>query len=341
MLMQKIFDKKNILITGGAGFIGSHLCDELIKTSKIICVDNFSSGNELNIDHLLSNPDFIFIRHDMSLPLDLLAFPELERFKIKFQGIQEIYNLACPMSPVDFMDNRLANLSANSAAVFQVLELARQYQAKLMHFSSSVVYGHSPEQQTRKVLENDLGVVDQLSERACYDEGKRFAETMVNTYRQVHGLDAKIIRLFRIYGPRLPINQGHMIPDFIINALDNKDLVIAGDSNFSSSLCYISDAIDGIIKLMQSDLAGPVNIGSEADLKIAEVAAKIVEKTGSSSQVTYTDQLLFMSQLNLPDTRLAREQLGWMPVVSLDHGLDKTIENLRSSKSLKKIPTVW
>ncbi len=341
MLVQKIFDKKNILVTGGAGFIGSHLCDELIKTSKIICIDNFSSGNEMNIDHLLSNPDFIFIRHDMSLPLDLSLFPELERFKIKFQGIQEIYNLACPMSPVDFMDNRLANLSANSAAVFQVLELARQYQAKLMHFSSSVVYGHNPERQTGKVLESDLGLVDQLSDRACYDEGKRFAETMVNTYRQVHSLDAKIVRLFRIYGPRLPINQGHMIPDFIINALDNKELVITGDSNFSSSLCYISDAIDGVIKLMQSELAGPINIGSEADLKIAEVAAKIIEKTGSSSQITYSDQLLFMSQLNLPDTRLAREQLGWMPVVSLDHGLDKTIENLRSSKSLKKIPTVW
>lgn len=341
MLVQKIFDKKNILITGGAGFIGSHLCDELIKTSKIICVDNFSSGNEMNIDHLLSNPDFIFIRHDMSLPLDLSLFPELERFKIKFQGIQEIYNLACPMSPVDFMNNRLANLSANSAAVWQVLELARQYQAKLMHFSSSVVYGHNLARQTEKVLESDLGLVDQLSDRACYDEGKRFAETMVNTYRQVHGLDAKIVRLFRIYGPRLPINQGHMIPDFIINALDNKELVITGDSNFSSSLCYISDAIDGVIKLMQSELVGPINIGSEADLKIAEVAAKIIEKTGSSSQITYSDQLLFMSQLNLPDTRLAREQLGWMPVVSLDHGLDKTIENLRSSKSLKKIPTVW
>lgn len=341
MLVQKIFDKKNVLVTGGAGFIGSHLCDELLKTSKVICVDNFLSGNERNIDHLLVNPDFIFIRHDMSEPLDLLAFPELERFKIKFQGVQEIYNLACPMSPVDFMDNRLANLMANSAAVFQALEMARHYQAKLMHFSSSVVYGNREQRNNAKVTENDLGIVDQLSDRACYDEGKRFAETMVNTYRQFHGINAKIVRLFRIYGPRLPISQGHMIPDFIVNALDNKDLIINGDSSFSSSLCYISDAIDGVMKLMQSDLSGPVNIGSEADVNIAETAEKIIQKIGSQSKVVYSDKLLFMSQLNLPDTRLAREQLGWMPVVSLDHGLDKTIEDLRSSKSLKILPTTW
>ena len=341
MLVQKIFDKKNVLVTGGAGFIGSHLCDELIKVNKVICVDNFSSGNERNIDHLLANPDFIFIRHDMTEPLDLLAIPELERFKIKFQGIQEIYNLACPMSPVDFMANRLANLLANSTAVFQVLEMARNYQAKLLHFSSSVVYGSREQHNGSKVAESELGVVDQLSDRACYDEGKRFAETMVNTYRQFHGVNAKIIRLFRIYGPRLPINQGHMIPDFIINALDNKDLVITGDEKFSSSLCYVSDAIDGAIKLMQSDLSGPVNIGSEADINITEVAKKIIEKTGSQSKISYNDSLLFMSQLNLPDTRLAREQLGWMPVVSLDHGLDKTIEDLRSSKAIKRLPTDW
>jgi UDP-glucuronate decarboxylase len=341
MLVQKIFDKKNVLVTGGAGFIGSHLCDELVKTSKIICVDNFLSGNERNIDHLLANPDFIFIRHDMTEPLDLSALPELERFKIKFQGVQEIYNLACPMSPVDFMDNRLANLLANSAAVFQALEMARQFQAKLMHFSSSVVYGNREQRQGAKVLESDLGIVDQLSDRACYDEGKRFAETMVNTYRQFHGVNAKIVRLFRIYGPRLPFNQGHMIPDFIINALDNKDLSITGDENFSSSLCYVSDAIDGVIKLMQSDLSGPVNIGSEVDVNITAVAKKIIEKSSSKSNIVYNDSLLFMSQLNLPDTRLAREQLGWMPVVSLDHGLDKTIEDLRSSKSLKYLPTSW
>jgi UDP-glucuronate decarboxylase len=341
MLVQKIFDKKNVLVTGGAGFIGSHLCDELIKTNKVICVDNFLSGNERNIDHLLSNPDFIFIRHDMTEPLDLLALPELERFKIKFQGVQEIYNLACPMSPVDFLDNRLANLLANSAAVFQALEMARQYQAKLMHFSSSVVYGSREQHSGQKVAENDLGLVDQLSDRACYDEGKRFAETMINTYRQFHGVNAKMVRLFRIYGPRLPINQGHMIPDFIINALDGKDLMINGDQNFSSSLCYVSDAVDGVIKLMQSDLSGPVNIGSEVDVKIAEVAAQIIQKTNSKSKVTYNDDLLFMSQLNLPDTHLAREQLGWMPVVTLEHGLDKTIEDLRSSKSLKKLPTSW
>lgn len=341
MLVQKIFDKKNVLVTGGAGFIGSHLCDELIKTSKVVCVDNFLSGNERNIDHLLANPDFIFIRHDMTEPLDLLTLPELERFKIKFQGIQEIYNLACPMSPVDFMDNRLASLLANSAAVFQTLEMAKLYQAKLMHFSSSVVYGSREQRDGSKVAENDLGIVDQLSDRACYDEGKRFAETMVNTYRQFHGVNAKIVRLFRIYGPRLPISQGHMIPDFIVNALDNKDLVISGDQNFSSSLCYVSDAVDGVIKLMQSDLSGPVNIGSEADVNITEVAQQIVKKINSQSKVTYNDSLLFMSQLNLPDTRLAREQLGWMPVVSLDHGLDKTIEDLRSSKSIKQLPTTW
>jgi len=341
MAVQKIFDKKNVLVTGGAGFIGSHLCDELIKTSKVICVDNFLGGSERNIDHLLANPDFIFIRHDMSEPLDLLAISELNRFKIKFQGIQEIYNLACPMSPVDFMQNRVANLLANSVVVINTLEMARQYQAKFMHFSSSVVYGTREVHNGSKVAETDLGIVDQLSERACYDEGKRFAETIVNTYRDYYGLDAKMVRLFRIYGPRMPINQGHMIPDFIVNALDNKDLVINGDINFTSSFCYVSDAIDGVLKLMQSELTGPVNIGSEVDVKLTEVAEKIIQKTQSSSKIIHEGRLLFMTELNLPDTTLAREQLSWIPIVNLDHGLDKTIADLRSSKALKELPTNW
>jgi len=216
MPKQVIFDKKNVLVAGGAGFIGSHLCDELVKTDKVICVDDFLSGSEHNIDHLLANPNFIFIHHDLSQPLDLSQSADLKKFKIEFQGVQEIYNLACPMSPRRFLENRLATLLANSYAVKNLLDLAVKYSAKFMQFSSSVVYGPRQEATTgRKLRESDLGLVDQLSERGSYDEGKRFAETLVANYRSLYNVDARLLRLFRVYGPRMEADDDQMIPDFI------------------------------------------------------------------------------------------------------------------------------
>lgn len=336
MSKQVIFDKKNILVAGGAGFIGSHLCDELVKTNKVICVDNFITGSERNIDHLLANPDFIFINHDLSKPLDLEALPELKKFKIEFQGLQEIYNLACPMSPRRFLENRLATIIANSYVVKNLLDMAVKYNSKLLQFSSSVVYGpRHPDNPGLKVKESDLGAVDQLSERSSYDEGKRFAETVVSNYRSLYSVDARIMRLFRVYGPRMEANDDQMIPDFIKNALDNVDITINGDETFSSSFCYIDDVIDAIGKFMNSELSGPINIGSDVDTNLTDMVKTIIALTESSSKITYSENKLFLSELVLPDIHQARNELGWMPVVTLENGLKKTIFDIEANKRLQ------
>lgn len=336
MTKKAIFDKKNVVVTGGAGFIGSHLCDELIKTRKVICIDNFSTGDEKNIDHLLAEPDFEFIRHDISEPIDLESMPELQKFKIEFQGIQEVYNLACPTSPNQFEKNIIDTLASLSNGTKNSLEIAKKYEAKFMHFSSSVVYG--PRQgESGRIGEDNIGAVNMLSERSSYDEGKRFAETMVYNYAKVFKIDAKIIRLFRIYGPRMKIGEGHMVPDFITNALDGKDVVIPGDKNFSSSFCYVSDVIDAALKLIDSNVNEPINIGSDLDINITKLAQMIIDKIGSKSQITYEDSHFFITPLNLPDITKARNLLGWMPIVTLEKGLEKTIFDIQATKGLRKV----
>lgn len=337
MPKEIIFDKKNILVAGGAGFIGSFLCDELVKDAKVICVDNFSTGSEQNIDHLLSNPDFIFINHDLSKPIDLMAFPELAKFKVEFQGIQEIYNLACPMSPKQFMSNKIATLDANSLVVKNLLEIAVENKAKFLQVSSSVIYGpRRRENSMMQIKESDLGIVDHLSERAVYDEGKRFAETMVANYRDVYGIDAKIVRLFRTYGPRMEMEDDQMIPDFINSALNDSDIEIFGDEGFGSSFCYIDDAIDGLVKMMNSPLAGPINIGSDVNVLFKDVVDLIIKETNSQSKVVYKDSKLFMSELILPDIYKARNELFWMPVVTLENGIKKTVFSLQANQRLKE-----
>jgi UDP-glucuronate decarboxylase len=337
MPKRVIFDKKNILITGGAGFIGSHICDELIKSAKVICLDNFSTGDEKNIDHLLAEPNFEFVRHDITESIELEKLPELQKFKIEFQGIQEIYHLACPMSPKDFVKNKMPVLLANSYGIKNALDLARKYEAKFLHFSSSVVYGPRRKKDSEKIGEEDLGRVDLLSARSSYDEGKRFAETMVKNYREVFKIDAKIIRLFRIYGPRMQLDDDQMLPDFVSNALDNKNLVIFGDASFSSALCYISDCVDAALKMMSSDLTGPVNIGSDVEVNLTDLAKKVIAMIGAKSRIIYSERKLFMTPLCLPDIAKARNELGWMPVISLEKGLEKTIYELRASKGLKRV----
>lgn len=336
MSKQVIFEKKNVLVAGGAGFIGSHLCGELLKDSKVICVDNFVSSSERNIDHLLSNPNFVFIKHDVSEPLDLLALPELKKFKLEFQGLQEIYNLACPMSPKDFLDNRINTLKANSLAIINLLDLAISSKAKFLHFSSSVVYGpRQLDDYSRQITESDLGLVDNISTRSSYDEGKRFAETLVANYRDVFQIDAKILRVFRVYGPRMELNDDQMLPDFINSALDANDLVIFGDENFSSSFCYVDDLIDGALKFMKSEHQGPINIGSDVDVNLTDLAMMIIKATNSSSSIKYEEAKLFMKELALPDISQAKELLGWMPVVTLENGLKKTIFSLQAQKRLQ------
>jgi len=336
MAKQTIFDKKNVLVIGGAGFIGSHLCDELIKTAKGICIDNFSTGDEKNIDHLLTDPNFEFIKHDITQPIDLSELAELQKFKIKFQGIQEIYHLACLTSPKNFQQNKIATLSALSAGVKNSLDLAVKHKAAFIYFSSSVVYG-SRQEAYKKIKESCFGNVNTVSERSCYDEGKRFAETIVATYQQVHKVNAKIIRLFRVYGPRMKMADGNLVPDFIDSALDNRDLIIPGDKNFFSSFCYINDVIDATLKIANADINSPINIGSDVDINLTDFAQKIIDKLSAKSKIQYSQSHLFITSLCLPDITMAREELGWMPIVTLDKGLDKTIDDLRASKGLKSI----
>lgn len=328
-----IFDKKNVLVAGGAGFIGSHLCDELVKTAKVICVDNFSNSNEKNIDHLLSNHDFVFINHDLSEPIDLENLSSLESFKIPFQGIQEVYNLACPISPKNFNDNKVKIIQANSSVVKNLLDITLNYRAKFMHLSSSVIYGlRRSEVQDYLVREDDMGQVNPNSDRSCYDEGKRFAETIISTYNQKHNLGAKIIRLFRTYGPRMKLNDDQMLPDFISDAIEGKDLTIFGDEKFNSSFCYISDVIDAILKIMETECSDVINIGSDVDINLSEVAQKVISLIDSNSKIVYEEEKLFMTPLLLPDIHKARNELGWMPVVGIEEGLKKTIFNLQSQK---------
>jgi UDP-glucuronate decarboxylase len=334
MAEKPIFEKPNVVVTGGAGFIGSFLCERLLKDCRVICIDNFVTSSQSNIDQLLKNPDFEFIRADVTQPLDLDAFPELERFKLKFQGVQEIYHLACPTSAKRFEEFRSATVLANSVGMRNALDLAVKYKAKFFQASTSVVYG--PRRADGSLFkEGELGTFDHLSPRACYDEGKRFAETMCRTYAAVHGIDVRIGRIFRTYGPRMPLFDGQMIPDFITGAIDGKDLVIYGSEQFRTSLIFVTDVVDAIVKLMRlPEDPGPVNIGSDYDIKLVDVANRIIELTGSASKVVHEAEILFMTQLGLPDLTKAKEQLGWLPLVTLDQGLKRSIEYTIAQKGL-------
>ena len=327
-----IFEKKNVLVTGGAGFIGSHLCERLLREANVICLDDFSNSHPQNINHLLQYPDFEFIKCDVNQPIDLNQFPELDKFKVKFQGIQEIYHLACPTSPDDFEKLKMKSLWANSSAMINTLDIAVQYHAKYVFTSSSVVYGPATDAQ-QVFVESFQGIVDHLSPRACYDEGKRFAETCVATYRQVHGLDAKIARVFTTYGPHMKLFEGQPIIDSIVNALDGKDLVIAGGANLTTSLCYVADMVDGLVRLMASDpQVKVVNLGGDQIYKVVDVASMIIQMTESASKIVIGDELLFLTRKGVPDLHYAKEVLGWFPMARLEDGLKKTIEYAMANK---------
>ncbi|PIT90779.1 MAG: NAD-dependent dehydratase [Candidatus Komeilibacteria bacterium CG10_big_fil_rev_8_21_14_0_10_41_13] len=324
--------KNNVLVIGGAGFIGSHLCEELLKDNNVVCLDNFITSNVENIRFLMDKPNFQFINHNFIEKIDLDERPELKKFKVEIFGFQEIYNLACPTSAKNFDNLIIDTALANSALVRNVLEMALQYNAKLVHASSAVVYG--PRQTNNYVDESYLGTVDFVGPRSCYDEGKRFAESLISNYNKFNKKNFKIARIFRTYGPRLALKDGQMISDFIVSALDNQDLIIYGDKNFSTALVYISDVVDGLIKLMKSDFYGPINLGSNVDVLLSEVAQNIIDLTGSKSKVVYRDKLDFITALSLPDISLAKVKLGWYPVTSLEQGLEQTIEYTRANKQV-------
>lgn len=327
MALSKAFEKKNVLVTGGAGFIGSHLCERLIhENAHVICLDNFMNSKPINIEHILGSEDFVFINADITQPIQLENFRELERFNIKFQGIQEVYHLACPTSVKRFDEYKIQTLRANSDGMRNVLDLSVKNEAKVVFASSCVVYG--PRSYSKfKFGETDLGALNQLSNRACYDEGKKFAETMCATYADVFRLDVKLARIFRTYGPRMMVADGQMINDFVAAALKNEDLIIYGHKDFKSSLTFVTDIVDGLIKLMQTPKGtGAVNLGTEFEYPIEEVAQKIVQKMGSKSRIRFEDPLPFLSELGIPDLTKAKDTMGWFPLTTLDDGLKQTID---------------
>ncbi|MBI4438292.1 SDR family NAD(P)-dependent oxidoreductase [Candidatus Uhrbacteria bacterium] len=334
MLQSLTFENKNVLVTGGAGFIGSHLCERLLADGhRVVCVDNLSTGESRNIETLLQHANFRFIRLDINQPFELESFAELAAFKLPFQGIQEIYHLACPTSIRNFDQFKIQTLLSSSLGNYHVLELAKKYRARALLASSSVVYGARKNSATQ-VAEGDNGIVDQLSPRACYDEGKRFSETMFETYRQVHSLETRIARVFRTYGPRMPLFDGQLIPDFILNALDGKDLVLYGGRAFRTSLVFVTDVIDGLVRVMEEkEWTGPVNLGSDVDLALEDVAKMIIQMTDSTSRVVEGENFTFLSELALPRIERAKE-LGWFPLVRLEDGLRRTVEYMKANKIL-------
>lgn len=327
--------KKTVLVTGGAGFIGSFLCETLLKDgAQVICLDNFTTGHVRNIEPLLRHPDFQFLKLDINEPFDLEAFPELTQFKVPFLGLQEIYHLAVPTTVTKFNEYRLQSALANSVGTRNVLDIAAKYKSKVVFASAAVVYG-SRTADKMFFSESDLGVLDHLNPRACYNEGKRFAETLCTTYADVYSLDVKIARIFRTYGPRMPLFDGHQIPDFILHALAGKDIVINANESSVTALVYVSDVVDALLRLMRAERGiGPVNIGSDVDLPISEIAQKILELTASSSKIQFETPPPYLVEIGLPDLKKAKETLGWLPLVRLEDGLQKTIDYIRANKVL-------
>lgn len=333
MAKPVIFEKKNVVIAGGAGFIGSHLCDELVRTAKVICVDSFITGAEDNIHHLVQNPDFKFIRHDLTEPLDLESLPELAPFKVPFQGVQEIYNLACPTSPKDYNRYPIETLLANSHGTKNLLDVAVRYNSKFLQLSSSAIYGEPHE--STPFPEEYWGYIDPIGPRSAYNEGKRFAESLVTNYRKVHRIPAKIARVFNTYGPRMKHTDGRLVPDMIAAALRGEPLVVYGSESDISTFCYITDMVEGLLRLMTSEEHGPVNLGSSEEYRVADAAKMILELTGSPSTITFEPRLPYTAKQGTPNLEKARDSLGWFPVVPLKEGLARTIEYLQGASAIK------
>jgi UDP-glucuronate decarboxylase len=303
--------KKRIVITGGCGFLGSHLCDVLIERDhEVICVDNCFTGTKRHIYHLLDHPNFEFMRHDITFPLYLEA--------------DQIYNLACPASPVQYQFDPVQTTKTSVHGAINMLGLAKRIRATILQASTSEVYG-DPE--IHPQTETYWGRVNPIGPRACYDEGKRCAETLFFDYQRQHKLNIKVARIFNTYGPRMHPNDGRVVSNFIVQSLQNKEITIYGDGQQTRSFCYVDDLVDGLVKLMNSDesLTGPINIGNPREFTILELAQKTIDITGSKSKIIHKQLPQDDPQQRKPDITLAKKELGWTPIVDLDAGLRKTI----------------
>jgi UDP-glucuronate decarboxylase len=313
--MKKISNRKRILVTGGAGFLGSHLCERLLgEGCDVLCVDNFYSGTKDNITHLIGNPHFELVRHDVTFPL--------------YVEVDEIYNLACPASPVHYQFDPVQTTKTSVHGAINMLGLAKRLKARILQASTSEVYGDPKVHPQR---EDYWGHVNPIGMRACYDEGKRCAETLFFDYSRQHKLPIKVARIFNTYGPRMHPNDGRVVSNFIVSALEGEPITVYGTGSQTRSFCYVSDLIDGLVGLMASpeDFIGPVNLGNPGEFTILELAKKVIALTGSKSEIQFKPLPSDDPAQRQPDIGLARKALGWSPTVSLDDGLRRTIAYFR------------
>jgi UDP-glucuronate decarboxylase len=300
-----------VLVTGGAGFLGSHLCEKLLgKGQEVICVDNFFTGAKSNIAHLLENPSFELLRHDVTFPL--------------YVEIDQIYNLACPASPVHYQSDPVQTTKTSVHGAINMLGLAKRLRARILQASTSEVYG-DPE--VHPQVEGYWGRVNPIGIRSCYDEGKRCAETLFFDYYRQHALEIKVMRIFNTYGPRMHPNDGRVVSNFIVQALKGEPITIYGDGQQTRSFCYVDDLIDGMVRLMQSsaDFTGPVNIGNPVEFTMLELAEQILTLVGGTSKIEFHPLPQDDPSQRQPDITLARDKLDWIPKVSLNDGLKETV----------------
>lgn len=309
--------RKRILVTGGAGFLGSHLCERLLSEGHdVVCLDNYFTGQKQNVVHLLNHPYFELVRHDVTMPY--------------FVEVDEIYNLACPASPIHYQYNPIKTVKTSVMGAINMLGLAKRIRAKVLQASTSEVYG-DPEVHPQQ--EEYWGHVNPIGERACYDEGKRAAETLFVNYHKQNGVRIKIIRIFNTYGPRMHPNDGRVVSNFIVQALQNKDISIYGDGMQTRSFCYVDDLIDGMIRMMNTgdEITGPINVGNPGEFTILQLAEMVIRMTGSKSKIIYQQLPTDDPMQRKPDITKAQKILGWEPTIPLEDGLRRTIEYFRNS----------
>lgn len=305
---------KKILVTGGAGFIGSHLCEKLAQQGHhVLCVDNYFTGSRNNIKHLLAYNNFEVIRQDICLPL--------------YVEVDEIYNLACPASPIHYQHDPIQTMKTSIIGSYNLLGLAKRTGAKILQASTSEIYG---DPQIHPQIESYWGNVNPIGPRSCYDEGKRAAETLFMDYHKIHNVKSKIVRIFNTYGPRMAENDGRVVSNFIIQALRNEDITIYGDGSQTRSFQYIDDLIDGLMKMMDSKTVGPINLGNPIEYTMLKLAVMIIEMTDSKSKIVFWELPEDDPKQRQPNINLARKELSWKPNVQLKEGLKNTIEYFRS-----------